>query len=132
MKIKNHSSQQYGTLQKIYPIWERTDPLRQLLKKSTEWKWTEREEEDFIELKKLVTEIQCLAHFAKDRDKIVTTDASRSGLGTASWHGQNDDSIPPIEIAITILSNAEKLLSKCDNNRPIRRRQNNRKVRKTL
>ena len=38
--------------------------MRQLIRKTIELKWTKREEEDFNEIKKLITEIPCLTHFA--------------------------------------------------------------------
>ena len=58
--------------------------MRQQLRKKSEWNWTEREEEDFNELYFSLTEIACFAHFATERGQIVSTDASRTGLGIIS------------------------------------------------
>ena len=69
----------------IPKLSERTGPMRKLLKKEMEWQKTAREREDFNEFKKSITEIPCLAHFARDRVNIVTTDASRTGLGITLW-----------------------------------------------
>ena len=73
--------------------------MRQPLTKKTECKWTEREEEDFSGLRKMLTEILCLAHFARGRDIIVTTDASRTGLAITLWQKQNNKTIRPIAFA---------------------------------
>ena len=35
--------------------------------------------------KKVLTESPCLAHYAKEKDNIVTTDASTTGLGIRLW-----------------------------------------------
>ena len=64
--------------------------MRQLIRKKSERNWTEREEEDFNEIKKKITEIPCLANFARDRDNIITTDASGNGLGITLWQKQID------------------------------------------
>ena len=37
----------------------------------------------------------CLAHYAKDRDTIVTTDASKTVLGITLWQKQSDGQIKP-------------------------------------
>ena len=38
----------------------------------------------------MLTEEPALAHYAKDRDNIVTTDASKAGLGINLWQRQAD------------------------------------------
>ena len=70
---------QYITKLQLKPS-EKADRMRQLLRKKSEWNWTERKEKDFNEIKKMITEIPCLAKFASDRDTVVTTDASQAGL----------------------------------------------------
>ena len=65
--------------------------MRQLLRKETEWNWTGREQEDFSGIKKLITEKLRLAHFARDRDDILTTEASRTGLGITLWEKKQSD-----------------------------------------
>ena len=59
---------------------KRTEKLRKLLKKIPEWNW-ETEENNFEMTKNMLSEQPCLAHYAKDKNNIVTTDASKSGLG---------------------------------------------------
>ena len=46
-----------------------TDSLRQLLKKDTEWVWTEEHTRAFENLKQKITEIPCLAHYNSDYTK---------------------------------------------------------------
>ena len=85
----------------------KTDRTRQLLRKKSDWNWTEREEEDFNELKKNITEILCLADFASDRDNIVWTDESGIGLGMTVWRNQNDDTFRLIPSTSWNLNDAE-------------------------
>ena len=78
-------------LAKFLPkLSERTDRLRKLLKKNTEWRWETEQQNDFETIKKMLTEEPALAHYAKDRDNIVTTDASKAGLGINLWQRQAD------------------------------------------
>ena len=54
-------------LAKFLPkLSEKTDELRKLLKKNTKWEWDERKSADFKNIKKMLTENLCLAHYAKD------------------------------------------------------------------
>ena len=54
--------------------------MGRLLREEIKWKWTKREEDDFDDIEKMVTELSCFADFARDRYSTVTTDASRTGL----------------------------------------------------
>ena len=69
---------------------EQTDRLRKLLKKSEPWKWAEEQQKDFAKIKQMLTEGPCLAQYAKDKENIVTTDASTTGLGITLWQKQGD------------------------------------------
>ena len=80
--------------------------MRQILQKEIEWNWTEREE-NFNEIKRKITEKPCLAHFARNRDNIVSTDASRSGLGITLGQKQNDDKVRPFAFASRYLNDVE-------------------------
>ena len=64
---------------------EKTDRLRKLLKKNETWNWGTEQEEDFGKIKQMLTEGPCLAHYAKDKDNIVTTNASTTGLRITIW-----------------------------------------------
>ena len=59
---------------------KRTNKLRKLLKKNEPWNWGEQQK-DFEKIKQMLTEGPCLAHYVKDKENIVTTDASTTGLG---------------------------------------------------
>ena len=84
-----------------------TDSLRQLLKKDTEWLWTEHTRA-FENLKQKITEIPCLAHYNSDYQNVVTTDASTKGLGATLWQEQPDGKLKPIGFASRFLSDTEK------------------------
>ena len=56
----------------------------------------------------MITEIPCIAYFAGDRDTVVTTDESPTGLGKILWQKQNDNVNQPIELASRYLNVAEQ------------------------
>ena len=56
----------------------------------------------------MLTEEPCLAHYAKDRENIVTTDASKTGLGITLWQKQLDGEIKPIAFGSRYLNDSEK------------------------
>ena len=82
--------------------------MRQVPRKKSDRNWTEREDEDFNDILKKITEVPCLAHFARDRNIIVSTDASRTGLGIFLWQKQNDDTIRLIALSSQNVVDAEK------------------------
>ena len=75
---------------------EKTERLRKLLKKNEPWIWGEEQENDFKQIKQMLTEKPRLAHYAKDKDIMVTTDASKTGLGITLWQKQDDWELKPI------------------------------------
>ena len=84
-------------LAKFLPtLSERTERLRRLLKRDSTWNWGKQQDEDFKIIKKLLTEEPCLAHYAKNGENIVTTDASKTGLGITFGKKQSDGEIKPI------------------------------------
>ena len=90
---------------------ERTGRLRKLLKKNEPWKWGPEQETDFNRIKQMLTEGPCLAHCAKDKDNMVTTDASKTGLGITSWQKQDNGDIKPITYGSRYLNDTEKYYS---------------------
>ena len=74
---------------------ERTDRLRKLLKKNETWNWGTEQKEDFGKIKQMLTEGPCLANYAKDKDSIITTDASTTGLGITIWQKQDNGNTKP-------------------------------------
>ena len=96
-------------LAKFLPrLLEKTDRLRKLLKKDSIWNWGKQQKEDFKNIKEMITEEPCLAHYAKDRENIVTTDASKTELGITLWQKQSDGEITPIAFGSRYLNDSEK------------------------
>ena len=58
-----------------------TKPLRDLTRKTSEWKWTEEQEQAFLKLKEQVTKPQTMAYFDEKSKTEVIVDASPVGLG---------------------------------------------------
>ena len=87
---------------------EQTDRLRKLLKKNEPLNWGPEQETDFNWIKQMLTEGPCLAHHAKDKDNMVTTDASKTGLGITLWQKQDDGNIKPIAYGSRYLNDTEK------------------------
>ena len=99
-------------LAKFLPkLSERTDRLRKLLKKNETWKWGTEQDEDFGKIKQMLTEGPCLAHYAKDKDNIVTTDASTTELGITIWQKQDNGNKKPIAYGSRYLNETEKIYS---------------------
>ena len=86
-----------------------TDSLRQLLKKDTEWIWTEEHTKAFENLKQEITEIPCLAQYNSDYPNVITTNASTKGLGATLWQEQPDGKLKPIGFASRFLLDTEKI-----------------------
>ena len=72
----------------IPTLSEKTDNMRQLLKKGTKWEWTTDRYSDFNKIKQELTSLPCLAHYNGNKENIVTTDACKTGLGIALWQKQ--------------------------------------------
>ena len=87
---------------------EKTDRLQKLLKKGLGMKLGETTRPDFNSIKQKLTEKPCLAHYAKDRENIVTTDASKTVLGITLWQKQSDGEIKPIAFGSRYLKDSEK------------------------
>ena len=87
---------------------EQTDRLRKLLKKNEPWIWGPEQETDFNRIKQMLTEGPCLAHYAKDKDNMVTTDANKTGLRITLWQKQDDGNMKPIAYSSRYLNDTEK------------------------
>ena len=90
---------------------EKTDKIRQLLKKGTKWDWTKDRKADFNKIKLELTKLHCLALNNGNKDNIFTTDASKTGLGIALWQKQRNNELKPIAFASRYLNDAEKKYS---------------------
>ena len=82
--------------------------MRKLLKKNEPWIWEEEQEKDFKQIKQMLTDKPCLAHYAKDKCNMVTTDASETGLGITLWQKQDDGEKKPIAFGSRYLNDTEK------------------------
>jgi len=79
------------------------EPLRNLTRKSTEWKWTEDCEQSFQSIKEQLTKAPVLAYFDSNKDIVVQVDSSKDGLGAVIL--QNGK---PIEYASRSLTVSER------------------------
>ena len=96
-------------LAKFLPkLLEMTDRPQTLLKKIEPRLWGEEQENDFNQIKQMLTGKPCLAHYAKGKDNMVTTDASKTGLGITFWQKQDDGEIKPIAFGSRYLNDTEK------------------------
>ena len=66
------------------------------------------QQNDFETIKKMLTEKPALSHNAKDKDNIVTTDASIIGLGITLWQKQADGELKSIAFGSIFLNDSEK------------------------
>ena len=85
-----------------------TDILRKILKTQKEWIWTEELTEAFNNIKKLITQLSCLAHYNSNKENILTTNASTKGLGATLWQKQKDGNSKLVGFASRFLSDIEK------------------------
>ena len=56
-------------------------PIRQLLRKGTEWCWGDEQNNAFKEIKNLITKAPVLAFYDQSKQLVIQCDASKSGLG---------------------------------------------------
>ena len=59
---------------------ELTEPLRKLQKSDTVWAWESEQQTAFEKTKTALTTLPVLAYFDKNKDHIIQTDASKTGL----------------------------------------------------
>ena len=71
----------------------------------------EEQQKDFGKIKKMLTEGKRLTHYVKDKDNIVTTDASTTGLGITLWQKQDDGTTKPIAFGSRYLNDTGKKYS---------------------
>ena len=69
-------------LKRFSPVLsEFAEPLRRLQKCDTVWAWESEQQAAFEKTKTALTTLQVLTYFNKDKDHIIQTDASKTGLG---------------------------------------------------
>ena len=84
--------------------------MRHLLKKGTNWEWTEERNADFNNLKK-AQHTTMFGTLQRQKENRVTTDASKTGLGVALWQKQTNGGLKPIAFASRYLTDVEKKYS---------------------
>ena len=87
---------------------EKTDNMRQLLKKGTKWEWTIDRNSDFNKIKQELTTLPFLAHYNGNKDNIVTIGACKTGLAVTLWQKQERGVLKPILLASCYLNHAQK------------------------
>ncbi|PAA81393.1 hypothetical protein BOX15_Mlig005974g2 [Macrostomum lignano] len=80
-----------------------TSPLRELMKKESEWVWTNDQEKAYQGIKQCLCEAPVLAPFDPNKDLILSVDASKDGLGAALLQEGH-----VIEYASSALTSAQK------------------------
>ena len=69
-------------LKQFSPILaELSEPLCRLCKQDTVWAWESEQQEAFDKIKSTITTLPVLTYFDKNKDHIIQTDASKTGLG---------------------------------------------------
>ena len=74
---------------------KRVAPLRKLLQKGIKFKWTEKCEEAYKDMKTALTSAPVLKHFDPNLETVLTTDASTDGLG-AELKQRHEDGFHPV------------------------------------
>ena len=68
-------------LKRFSPVLtELSEPLRRLQKCDTVWAWESEQQTAFEKIKTALTTLPVLTYFDKDKDHIIQTDASKTGL----------------------------------------------------
>lgn len=86
----------------------KTQPLRDLLKKSNMWVWGSHQQEAFEKIKEELTTPPGLALYDPNKDTVVSADASSYGLGAVLLQKQADNVCKPVAYASKALSNTEQ------------------------
>ena len=89
-------------------------PLYQLLRKDTQWEWSDKHEQSVDEVKQLLSSPKLLAHFDDQKPIVLACNASPFGMGAILSHILDDGTEHPIAYASRSLSPAEKRYSQLD------------------
>jgi len=82
-------------------------PLRKLTQKGITWKWTTAETLAYDQIKKLLVQAPCLAHYSMNADAKLVVDASPWGLGCVLLQ-EVDNQMRPVAYASRGLTDVEK------------------------
>ena len=85
-----------------------TEPMHSLLRKGVAWKWNDKCETAFQEIKRLLCKAPVLVLFDMSKEIVVHCDASQYGIGAVLSHVMADGSEKPVSFASRTLSTAER------------------------
>ncbi|MDD9818931.1 MAG: RNase H-like domain-containing protein, partial [Gammaproteobacteria bacterium] len=89
-------------------------PLYRLLRQSTCWCWTPKEQEAFEASKQLLTSAPLLVHFNPELEITLSCDASPYGLGAVLSHRMPDGTEKPVGYASRTLTQTEQKYSQIE------------------
>ena len=84
-----------------------TKPIRDLLKKDTEWIWDSPQKEAFDQLKHKLASDEALALYDTEKETIVSADASSYGLGAVIRQRQEDGTLKAVAYASRSMTKTE-------------------------
>jgi hypothetical protein len=92
----------------IKGLAEKTEPLRALLQKNSQWTWGIQQQAAFDKVKRDITQAPVLALHDPLRDTTLSADASSFGLGAVLRQKQPDGNYKPVAYASRTLSETEQ------------------------
>ena len=84
------------------------EPHHKLLRQGIEWKWQEKQQTAFAQVKELLQSADLLVHFDPEKELILACDASNYGVGAVLSYKQVDGTERPIGYASRSLNNSER------------------------
>jgi hypothetical protein len=85
----------------------RTSALRSLLKKGAAWMWDANHEQEFQDMKKAMTAQPVLAYYDPSKEHMISSDASKDGIGTVLLQ-KEEDGWHPVHYGAKSLNKTEK------------------------
>ena len=96
-------------LMKFCPnLAERTQPLRDLLKKNNAWAWGRGQQEAFDDLKTELGSDNVLSLYSPEKETVVSADASSFGLGAVLEQRQPSGELRPVAYASRSMTDTER------------------------
>ena len=93
---------------------EMTKPIRDLLKKDTEWIWDSPQKEAFDQLKHELASDEALALYDTEKETIVSADASSYGLGAVIRQRQEDGTLKAVAYTSRLMTKTECLYAQIE------------------
>ncbi len=93
----------------INTLRRRPNRFEDYLKKQVKWNWGPEQQKAFEQLESDIASIGRLKHYDPDAEAVLSTDASRQGLGATLWQ-INEKGKRPVALASRYLNDAEKKL----------------------